>query len=225
MLTTPETPATRGWLRFGGAILFLLLAAGCSPAGPTASGPATSASVPPTATSTAPSSPVASSSAAAQLQAALQPLRVASSYETVVAVDGATVVTAEGRTVGDASDATVTTAGRTVEYIQIPPKAWAREAGGTWVLITADQAPGAPLDVLAEPLTLQVGETAAGESSFTATYPAAALGLQGDPLTVTISVKDDGVTFRYEASNGGRATSSTTTIRPAAADPITAPTP
>jgi len=211
----------RGWLRFGGAILFVLVSAGCSPSA--ASGGPTAGSVATTRPSvSAASAGATSGAAAAQLAAALDPLRAASTFATTVAVDGATVVTARGRAVGPASRLTVTTAGRSVEYVEIPPKAWARATGGAWVLVAADQAPGAPLDALARPLTLEPGP-AAGGSSFSATYPATALGLEGDPLTVAITVDGDAVTFRYEATTAGRATSSTTTIRPAPADPITAP--
>ncbi len=59
--------------------------------------------------------------------------------------------------------------------------------------------------------------------SLVATYPAAALGLEGEPLTVRITIDGTTVTFRYEATTEGHETSSTTTIGPAEADPITAP--
>ena len=212
MRSAPETRVTRGWLRFGGAILFVLLAAGCSSAA--SSGATTN---PATATSTP--------SLSVRLAAALQPLRTSSAFETIVAVGGATVVSATGRSVGDASSLTVTTAGRSIQYIEIPPRAWAREGSGAWILVAADQAPVAPLDVLGEPLTLEAGDVTGDGSSFKATYPARALGLEGDPLAVTITVRDDTVTFRYEATTAGRATSSTTTIRAAPADPIKTPAP
>ena len=216
MNTALETRETRGWLRFGGAILFVLLAAGCSSAS------SSGATTQPT---TAAISGSPTQSATARLTAALEPVRAASAYETDVKVDGATVVGVTGRTFGAARRLTVTTASGSIEYIAIPPKAWARQGSGRWVLVAADQAPGAPLDVLAKPLTLEAGDATATGSTFTATYPAKALGLEGDPLRVTITVQDQTLTFRYEATTTGHATSSTTTIRPAPADPIKAPAP
>jgi len=200
----------------------LLLAAGC--ASPVATGspaaPASASAAPPSASAVLPSA-----SADATLAAALQPLRAASAFETVIEVGGKTLVSATGRSVGDASKLTVTTTGRSVDYVEIPPNAWAREASGPGVLVAADRAPVAPLEVLGKPLTLDAGVVTGGQTSFKATYPAKALGLEGDPVTVTITVNGDTMTFRYEATTAGRQTTSTTTIRPAPADPITAPTP
>lgn len=219
----------RGWLRFGGAILFLFSAvvAGCSGSGPSAStgwsggGPSpVSSSTPSVGAPAALPSPAAASDEAA-FDAALAPLQGASAFETVVEIAGAPVLTATGRTVGPASQLTVTTGGRAVDHIQIPPDAWAREPGGSWVLIGAEGAPAAPIDVLADPLTLE----AVSPTSFKATYSAASLGLEGNPVVVTISLDGPAVTFRYEATTGGRQTSSTTTLRPGSADPIVAPTP
>ncbi len=167
----------------------------------------------------------AAAPATALLGAALESLRTAAAFETRVEVDGTVVVSATGRSVGAASQLTVTTADRTVEYLQVPPRAWAREPGAAWVLLGTDQAPAAPLDVLSDPLTLATAPSTGGLASFAATYPAAALGLEGDPVAVTITVDGSAVTFRYESTASGHRTASTTTLRPAAADPIVAPAP
>jgi len=223
--TTQQTMVTRGWRRFGGAILFVLLAAGCSSPGASGS-PAGAASSAGRGSAAGSVAPAASISAAVETRfaAALAPLRKASAYETTVEVDGTAVISATGRSVGQASRSTVKTAGRSIEYIEVPPKAWARSAPGAWVLVAAAQAPVAPLDALARPLSLEAVDPAAGaDSAFRATYPAKALGLDGDPLTVTITVKGNTMTFRYEATTGGHRTSSTTTIKPAPADPIKGP--
>jgi hypothetical protein len=219
LLPTQHDRVARGWRRFGGAILFVLLAAGCSSAGstgtPVASG-TPAATVAPLATR--------SVAADAQFAAALAPLRASSAFETSVEVDGATVVSATGRAVGHASRSTVTTAGRTVEYIEVPPKAWARSSAGSWVLVAVTQASIAPLDALARPLGLEVVAPPTGAAfAFRATYPASALGLEGDALTVSVTVAGDAVTFRYEMTTAGHRTASTTTIRPAPADPIKGP--
>jgi hypothetical protein len=117
----------------------------------------------------------------------------------------------------------VPTTGRTVEYVRVPPSAWARETGGKWVIVDAATAPTAPLDVLSTPATLALVSSEAGTSTLTATYPAAALGLTGDPVTVTITTEAQGVTFTYEAASSGHKTASTTTLRPSTADPIVTP--
>jgi hypothetical protein len=215
LLTTPSTRASRGWLRFGGAILFLSLLAGCAATGAGLASPASRVTA---ATSAAPSA--APSAAAAALQAALEPLLIAATFETTVTLDGAVVLTAVGRSVGESSQTTATTGGRSVEYIQIPPVAWAREGTGPWVLVAGETAPVAPLGVLAAPLTLEATSRA---GAFTATYPAAALGLEGGPLTVAIEIEGTTISFTFEGNTSGHATSSRTTLRPGASEPITAP--
>jgi hypothetical protein len=50
--------------------------------------------------------------------------------------------------------------------------------------------------------------------------------LEGDPITVEITLDGSSVTFTYETATGGRPTVSTTTIGPATQlDPIVAPVP
>lgn len=203
----------RGWLRSGGAILIVFAAAGCSTTvEPSVAASATTASLPPSVT---PASP------AQLLAAALAPLLAANQFETTITIDGKAAITSVGRSVSDSTQLTVTTSGKAVEYVRIPPQAWARPEGGTWVLITVDEAPGSPIGVLAAPTTL--APDAADPTHLVATYPAASLGLEGDPVTVTITL-GAAVTFRYEVDAGGHPTISETTIRPTTStEPITAP--
>jgi hypothetical protein len=156
------------------------------------------------------------------LAAALAPLHAANEFETKVTVDGQVAVTSAGRSVDGGTQLTVTTSGKTVDYIQLPPQAWARQSGGSWVLITVDEAPGSPLGVLAAPTTLETDPS--NPAALVATYPALSLGLAGDPVTVTITLGTE-VTFHYEAVTAGHPTVSETTIRPSTnLDPIKAPT-
>jgi hypothetical protein len=175
---------------------------GSSPAGPTgnASGPS------------GPSTP--GPSPAEALAAALAPLAAASEFDSVVTVDGVVATTLTGRTVDSATELSVTSSGRTVEYLRIPPNAWARETGAAWVIVDSTQAPSSPLAALAAPLTV---EPAAGGVAATlqATYAAAALGLEGDPVAVLVTIEGSVVTFRYEQKSSGRAVVSTTVLRPA----------
>lgn len=156
------------------------------------------------------------------LAAALAPLQGAAEFETTVTVDGQVAVSSAGRSVGGATQLTVTISGKAVDYVQIPPNAWARESGGSWLLVAVNEAPGSPLATLAAPITLD-GPFSRLPETLLATYPAAALGLEGDPVTVTITL-GPAVNFQYQADAAGHATVSETTIRPAISlDPITAP--
>ena len=133
----------RGWLRFGGAILFVLAIASCSPSIPSASTPGGD---PPGATDAAPPTTVPTVSSSDLLSAALDPLRAGSAFDTRIEVDGAVVLSASGRSVGGAIQTTVTTSGRTVEYVQVPPDTWAREPGASWVLVGSDPASIVPIE-------------------------------------------------------------------------------
>jgi len=156
-----------------------------------------------------------------RLAAALASLHAANDFETKVTVDGKIAVSSAGRSIAGGTQLTVITSGKTVEYIQLPPQAWARQAGGSWVLITVDQAPGSPLGVLAGPTTLLVDPS--NPAGLVATYPAVQLGLTGGPVTVTITL-GAAVTFHYEATTGGHKTVSETTVRPSTnLAPIKAP--
>lgn len=218
------TTSFRGWLRSGGAILICLIiltAAACAGgAGATASPTDTIESAPPT---FSPSPTPIPLPPAEMLAAALGPLEAAAEFEMTVSVDGEAVVTSVGRSLGGATQLTVTRGGTVVEYIQIPPNAWAREAGGAWTLVAEAETPGNPLSVLASPATLD-RPLAGSPNTLTATYPAAVLGLEGDPVTVEIQIDEASVTFTYETVAAGHPTTSATRIGPTTQlDPIVAP--
>jgi hypothetical protein len=201
-----------------GIVLSLGLMA-CGGPGPSADGSAIPTGAVPSPSAASVATP---SDAATALASALAPFDAASEFESSVTVDGEPVTLARGRTVGVASALTVTAGGRTVEYVRLPPNAWAREPGGSWVVVDAEQTPDSPLDALAAPLSI---ERRPGDPGLLrATYSAAALGLEGDPVTVEISIDGDAVTFRYATTSGGRSVASTTVLRPATdPTPIVAP--
>lgn len=187
--------------------------AGCTSA-PTQSATASGAPL-----SAAPATPGATVPAASQapvtdiLAAAMAGLDAGSQFDSTVTVDGTVATALTGRTIGSAASLTVTTGDRTVEYVRIPPTAWAREPGASWLVIDAAQAPNSPLDALREPLSLERDAVSAG-TVLNATYPAAALGLEGDPVPVTIAIDADTVTFRYAETSAGHEVVSTTILRP-----------
>ena len=216
--------AREGWPRLGGAILLLLAVAACSPTPSTATGPSSpgSAVAPSAASGTASAASAADASAA--LDAALAPLKGSSAFSTTITVDGASAVTMTGRSAGPASTATVTTGAKTVDYVTIPPKAWARSAGGTWVLVSADTAPTGPVAALSAPTSV-TGDGSGPGTVLHATYPASAFGLTGDPVKVTVTLGAGNATFTYSVTSSGHTTEATTVLQPAAAAPIAAPAP
>ncbi len=157
------------------------------------------------------------------LSTALAALDAASDFQTTVTVDGTVATELAGHTVGSGTALVATTQGRMVEYVRIPPNAWAREPGATWVVVDAEQAPQSPLAALATPTTLELGPAGTG-TTLQATYPAAALGLEGDVAPVSIAIDGTTVTFSYEQVSNGRTIISSTVLRPAAdTTPIVAP--
>ena len=231
--SVPGRSAHNGWPRLGGAILLLALVAACGTSSTTTPSGA-APSLPPATASAAGTASAGSASAGAasaipgsptdMLASALEPLRASSTFDTVVTVAGSTVLTAHGRSVGAASTSTVTTESQTVDYVRIPPNAWARQSSGAWVLVAANTAPGAPIDALAAPTSVALDTSGSG-ATLSAVYPAAALGLTGDPITVAITIQASDVKFAYTVTTSGKTTISTTTLQPGTNDPITAPAP
>ena len=65
-----------------------------------------------------------------------------------------------------------------------------------------------------------------GVLTLEATYDAEALGLEGDPVKVRVTIEGAVITFRYEQTSSGRAVVSTTILRPATdTTPIASPAP
>ena len=205
------------------ALSIVATVAGCTN-GPAPSPGASGSPVDSAAATAGPTTPAASQAPVADLLAtAMARLDAGSQFESTVTVDGTVATALAGRTIGSAASLTVTTSGRTVEYIRIPPTAWAREPGATWLVIDAAQAPKSPLDALRAPLSLELDAASPG-TLLNATYPAAALGLEGDPVPVTIAIDADTVTFRYAKTSAGHEVVSTTVLRPTTdATPIAPP--
>ncbi len=260
----------KGWPRLGGAILVTLSFAACGPflppQTPSPSGPGGSAG-----TSAGPSGAPAAAGApdgadaAVLLAEALAPLEQAASITSSVTVDGAVAARTSGRSVGSSLSLRVTSGGTSIDYVELPHKAWARQEGESWVLVGTSEAPQNPLAVLADPSTVVLAGPAsqppgapaapsdppkAGTSAspggagaspggagappaaaeppvyLQATYPAGALGLRGEPITVTITIAGPVVTFTYAADTDGHRTVSATILKPGRTTPaIVAPAP
>ncbi|MEP6660734.1 MAG: hypothetical protein ABJD24_12535 [Acidimicrobiales bacterium] len=237
-----HTPSDRrrhnltGWLRASGAILVVgLVAAGCSSSAgnsaaisaPVNSGSSTTgatAAVP--GATTAPTAPGETVPPHVALTAALDALAPGYQFDSNASLGDSTPLSISGRVIGSGSDLAVTNGGVTLEYVQVPPQAWARDQKGDWVELTTDVPVSSPLDSLKQPTKVDnLAESAAGRH-LQATYPASALGGAGtDPVVVDVVIGSDGsVTAIYPATVGAQQATITSILRPAAdTSPITAP--
>jgi len=120
------------------------------------------------ATVAAPAAPAVD--AVAILKTALDALRPAYDLTETVTVNGKVAITVMGRIVGPGSLLTLTSSGASVEYLEVPPKSWSREPGGSWAEMTDPVPVKAPLDLLAQASALTVTSQAAGETHLHATY-------------------------------------------------------
>ena len=237
-----HTPSDRrrhnlsGWLRAGGAILVVGLAvAACSsssansaatsvPANSGSSTPSATAAVP--GATTAPTAPGETVAPNVALTAALDGLAPGYQFESNASLGDSTPLSISGRVIGSGSDLAVTNGGVTVEYVQVPPQAWARDQNGDWVELTSDVPVSNPLDSLKQPTSVDNAADSPAGRHLQASYPASALGGVGaDPVAVDIVIGADGsITATYPATVGSQQATITSILRPAAdTTPITAP--
>jgi hypothetical protein len=226
-----------GWLRASGAILVVGLAtAACSSnagkSGAVTSAPATSQPSALTSTTTVPGATTVSSAPAVTvapttaLTAALGALAAGYQFDSNASLGDSSPLSISGRVIGSSSDVSVTNGGVTVEYVQVPPQAWARDQKGSWVVLTTDVPVSSPLESLKQPTKVDNAADSPAGRHLQATYPASALGGAGaDPVVVDIVIGADGsVTATYPATIGAQQATITAVLRPAAdTTPITAP--
>ena len=236
-----HTPSDRrrhnltGWLRAGGAILVVgLVTAGCSSSagsGAATSTPANSESSTPIATpvpgaTSAPTAPGVTAPPNAALTAALDALAPGYQFESNASLGDSSPLSISGRVIGSGSDLAVTNGGVTVQYVQVPPQAWARDQTGEWVELTSEVPVSSPLESLKQPTTVDNAADSTAGRHLQATYPASALGGAGaDAVAVDIVIGADGsVTATYPATVGAQQATITSVLRPATdTTPITAP--
>ena len=198
------------------------MVAACGPAG---QGPTTGPTAGATSTGVSPSSSVA---AGARLAAALGTLEAGYTFDTTLSVGSVVAAHVTGRRLGTSSELAIESGGATVRYRIIPPTAWLQNDGGDWAVATDPGSSADPLAPLLAPTSVRATTTAGGPDQLEATYPPAALGLQGtDPVTVTVSIAADGtVTVRFQTTVANQAGTSETVFHAAPVqDPIVAPSP
>jgi hypothetical protein len=160
------------------------------------------------------------------LTAALDALAPGYQFESNASLGDSSPLSISGRVIGSGSDLAVTNGGVTVQYVQVPPQAWARDQTGDWVELTSEVPVSSPLESLKQPTKVDNAADSATGRHLQATYPASALGGAGaDPVVVDIVIGADGsVTATYPATVGAQQATITSVLRPAAdTTPITGP--
>ena len=110
-------------------------------------------------------------------------------FVTTATVNGAVAVTAEGDHIAGGTRLTVTSQNATVGYVILPEGTWVLDSG-VWKE-TDDPAPATdPITALRAPTTVTVAAFTATGATLIASYPAAALALEGDvPVDVTFEIE------------------------------------
>lgn len=161
-----------------------------------------------------------------RLAATLKTISAGYTYAATVTVASKPVSSARGRSVRGASEFTLTSGGKSVTYRAIPPKAWVKQSGGSWVIVTGKVPTGSPLAGLMKPATTTVVDEGTSGLTVDATYPANVLGLAGTkPVRVRLVVATDGTLTATFTTRVGNDTASSTSVFTAASglDPIVAP--
>ncbi len=176
-------------------------------AGPTAAAAAASTAAP--VGPVAPAAPAAAPPAfnpVAVLGQALDALAPAYDLATTITNGDKVEQTFTGRVVGVTSQLSITRDNATIEYLQVPPKAWSRDQGGDWSALDGDVPGQSALDLLRQPAQSQaVSEDAVGRRIH-ATYPSERFGLAaGGTVEVDLIAGADGsVSVSYPVAVGGK---------------------
>jgi len=196
----------------GAAALFLVaLLAACQP---TPSG------------TSVPASPSSTSPAQGRLTTALQALVPGYTFEANVTLAGSVATRATGRWVNGAGEFVIAAQNAELTYRTVPPQAWVRDDQSGWIELDSGSPLGNPIDALLKPTTLETVGEQGGMLNLRGTYPAAALGLSGDPVTVDLALGADGsVVASYRTPTPAGEAVSETRMTPASnLEPVTAPT-
>jgi hypothetical protein len=125
-----------------------------------------------------------------------------------------------------ASQLTISSGEGEVEYIITNNGQWARLPGSVWEELDGAPPSGNPLAALATPEALTLIEATGNKVVLRAVYPAATLGLDGDPIDVQLLLEDGALaeaSYQIEV-DGNLAESVTTFAQTDDTSPITNPT-
>lgn len=160
-----------------------------------------------------------------RLSTALDALRPGYLFDATVSLGGTVATHATGRWVSGNGEFVIEAEGGELTYRTVPPRAWARADDSGWVELDSGSPLGNPLDALVKPTTLAVTGGQGGGLDLRATYPAAAFGMSGDPVTVDLTLgADRSVTATYRAPTPTGEALSVTRMAPASnLEPVVAP--
>jgi hypothetical protein len=169
--------------------------------------------------------PAATSAAQGRLATTLQALIPGYTFEATVSLDGDVASRASGRWLNGTGEFAIEAQGGALIYRTVPPQAWVHEDESGWTELDSGSPLGNPIDALLKPTNLATVAEQGDTLDLRATYPAAVLGLSGDPVTVDLTLGADGsVTATYRASTPSGEAVSETLMTPAAnLEPVTAP--
>ncbi len=159
-----------------------------APTSPTSTDPPSTlaqATVPPTAPTIAPVPPDGST----LLQQAFDLAAPGYHFVTTATVNGSVVSAAEGDQIGTGTRLTVTVQNATLGYIILPEGSWILE-GDSWKELDDPPPVSDPISALRAPLSVSVTAFTPTAATLLASYPAAALALEGDqPVDVTFEIE------------------------------------
>jgi hypothetical protein len=160
-----------------------------------------------------------------RLTTTLQALVPGYTFEATVFLDGNMATRASGRWLNGAGEFVIEAQGGALIYRTVPPQAWVHEDDSGWIELDSGSPLGNPIDALLKPTTLATVGGEGGGLDVRATYPAAALGLSGDPVIVDLALGADGsVTATYRTDTPGGTAVSETRMTPANnLEPVVAP--
>jgi len=212
----------------GAAIALLVLVTACSSDEPREAAPATATASPATtAAGTEPPGTTAAPPAPTELlTAALATYAGGYDFSTTTTVNDQEVSTQTGRWLEGASHLTVESGDGVVEFIITDAGQWTRLPGEEWEELEGTPSTGYPLEGMDNPESIALISTADDRTALLATYPAAAVGLSGDPVDVTLVFTGGNlVGFSFTADLDGTIVSSDTSLAPPTdTTPITSPT-
>lgn len=140
-------------------------------------------------------------------------------------VNGEVATVVAGRWMDNVSQMMISSGDGDVEYVVTRDGQWARLPGGDWEELDGTPVADNPLAALASPERLELMMATGDDVRLRAVFPAATLGLTGDPVEVQL-VFDDGAliqaSYRFEV-NGNVAESVSTFTTLANSTPITTP--
>ena len=156
------------------------------------------------------------------LQQSIDALAPGYHFSSTVTLNGNVALTSVGDQIGLASRQQITSQGVTVDYIVLPEGTWKGE-NGVWDELEEPAPAVDPLAALRSPTAVTVAAATAELTTLVATYPAAAFGVAGDVINVTVEVAGTALrSFSYTTPDGSG--TSRTDIGPLTdTTPITSP--